>query len=103
MLDLMHKMLYMGIGAAAMTEEKAREMVSELEKRGEVSTEEGRKLVDELISKARKQTEDLQKTVANEVNKLAGQGGWPSRDEFEALKQQVAALESRLEQSNGES
>ena len=95
MLDAIHKILYTGIGAAALTEQKAREIVAELEKNGEVSAEQGKKLVQELVDKARRHGEDLRKTIADEVKKVTDKYAWVSRDEFNELKSRVEQLESR--------
>lgn len=96
MLDLFHKLLYTGIGVAAMTEQKAKDIVAEMEKRGEVSSEEGKKLVQDMMDKARKQTEDLRNTITDEINKVAGQKGWPAKDEFEKLQQRVNELDAKV-------
>ncbi|MBN1435512.1 MAG: hypothetical protein JW936_00430 [Sedimentisphaerales bacterium] len=95
-MDLLRKMLYTGIGLAALSEEKAKEMVAELEKKGEVSSEEGKKLAQELIEKAKKQGEELQRVVKTEVGKVTDKIKGVSRDEFKALEARVAALEARL-------
>jgi len=99
MLDLIHKILYTGIGAAVLTEQKAREIVADLEKSGEVSGQEGKKLVQDLMDKARKHSEELRKTVGDEVRKLSDRYGWVSRQEFNELKARVEKLEARLAES----
>lgn len=97
MKDILHKILYTGIGFAALTEEKAREIVAEMEQQGEVSGEEGKKLAQELIDKAKHQSQEFHKTVTEEVDKVAGRLGWVRRDEFDRLKQRVEEMESRTE------
>ena len=95
-MDLLRKMLYTGIGLAALSEEKAKEMVAELEKKGEVSSEEGKKLAQELIDKAKKHGEELQRAVKAEVGKVTDKIKGVSREEFKALQDRVAELEARL-------
>ena len=96
MLDLVHKILYTGIGFATLTEQKARELVSELENRGEVSSEEGKKLAQELIDKAHQQSDDFRKAVSQEVEKISNKFKWVSKKDYEALEQKIADLEGRL-------
>ena len=96
MLDIIHKILYTGIGFAVLTEEKAKEIVAELEKQGNVSSEEGKKLAQELIEKARKQSEQFKKSVNEEVDKIASKCGWVRRSEVDELKRRVEELEGRL-------
>lgn len=101
MLDLIHKMLYTGIGAAVLTEQKAREIVAEWEKRGEVSAEEGKRVAKELYDKAKKHREELQKTISDEINRLSEKYGWVSRREYNELKNRVDELEQRLNNQAG--
>jgi len=95
MMDLLHKILYTGIGIAALTEEKAKELASDLEKRGEVSSEEGKKLAQDLIDKAKKHSQDLRETIGDEVNKVLGKMKLVSRSDYEELCQRIAALEGK--------
>jgi len=93
MLDLLHKVLYAGIGLAAMSEEKIKETVAELEQRGAVSGEEGKKLTHELIEKAKHQAEEMKKVVHIECNKILSKMNLVPREEYEALKRRVESLE----------
>ena len=95
MSDLIHKLLYTGIGLAALTEQKAQEIVTELEKRGEVSAADGKKFAQELIEKARTQRDELKKTISEEVDKIAGKLKWVSRAEYDELKDRLDKLENR--------
>ena len=93
MLDLLHKIVYTGIGFAALTEQKAQEFVTELENRGDISSEEGKKLASELIDKARKQSQELRQTIREEIGKFADSFKGVTREEFEELKARLAQLE----------
>ena len=93
MLDILHKILYTGIGFAVMTEQKAAEIVAELEKRGEVNSEESKKLAQELVDKARQQGKEFREAVSKEVDRVADKFKWVSRQEFEELKSRVEKLE----------
>ena len=104
MLETLQKILHTGIGFAVLTEEKAREIVAELEKRGEVSSEEGKKLAQDLIDKTKKQSEEFRQAVSKEVHRLADKFNWVSRQDFTELKQRIEALENRCDSpSDGES
>jgi len=102
MKDLLHKILYTGIGFAALTEEKAHEIVAEMEQQGEVSGEEGKKLAQELIDKAKSQSQEFRKAVTEEVDKVAGHLGWVRREEFDQLRQRVEEMESRTDKAPNE-
>ena len=96
MKDLLHKIVYTSIGLAALTEEKAREMVDEMEKRCDVSKDEGKQLAQDLVDKAKEHTEHLRDTVSDEVHRLADKFMWVSREDFDALQRRVKQLEQRL-------
>jgi len=93
MKDMIHKILYTGIGLASMTEEKIKDFVKELEKKGDVSSEEGKKLAQDLIDKAKKQSEHIQETIQNEVHKVLNKLPLVPRKDFEALQKRVEDLE----------
>lgn len=95
MSDLIHKIVYTGIGLAAMTEQKAQEIVNELVKKGEVSSEEGKTLTKELVDKARHHKEELKKTISEEVKKVCDRFHWVSREDYEALQKRVEELEGK--------
>ena len=96
MLDILHKIVYTGIGFAALTEQKAQEFVTELENRGDISSEEGKKLAQDLVDKARKQSQELRKTVEEEVSKFMENVKGVHREEFDQLKQRLEKLEKAL-------
>lgn len=93
MLDLIHKLLYTGIGFAVMTEEKAKEIVADLEKRGDVSSEQGKKLAQDLIAKARHQSDEIRKQISEEFEHLRQKCKLVSRQEFDDLARRVEKLE----------
>ena len=95
MSDLIHKLIYTGIGLAALTEQKAQQIVAELEQKGEVSAADGKKLAQELVEKARNQRDELKKTISEEVDKIAGKLNWVSRADFDELKNRLDKLENR--------
>ncbi len=101
MMDLIHKILYTGIGFAALSEQKAKDIVEELEQRGEVSGEEGKRLAQELIDRARAQKEHLQQSVRDEVNKIANKCGWVSQQDVAELQRRIETLEAQLASTAG--
>jgi polyhydroxyalkanoate synthesis regulator phasin len=51
MIDIIKKVLYAGIGVFALSEEKTKEIISQLVKEGVLTTQEGEKLLAELKDK----------------------------------------------------
>jgi polyhydroxyalkanoate synthesis regulator phasin len=93
MRDLIHKFFLTGIGLASMTDEKIREYVADLEKKGEVNAQEGRELAKQMIDKAKSQTEHIRTVVQQECDKILGKFKLVSRKEYDELKQRVDKLE----------
>jgi len=100
MLDLIHKILYTGIGFAAMTEQKAKEIAAELEKKGEVSSEDGKKLAEELVAKARKQSQEFRQSVNDEVNGVLNKLHLATRADVEALEKRIEQLECKCDKEH---
>jgi len=102
MFELLEKMLYAGVGAVAVTEQKARELVNELEKKGHVTKEEGTKLVNELVEKGKKASEDIKKTVDDEVKRVMDKIHFAKKEEVDALAREVRELSAKLDQLLGQ-
>ena len=94
LLELIHKILYTGIGMAALTEQKAREIVDDLVEKGEVSSHESKKLVQKLPDKAKHHRDEFKKSVSKEVSKMIEKSHLVSRKEFDDLQARVAQLEN---------
>jgi polyhydroxyalkanoate synthesis regulator phasin len=103
MMELLKKILYAGVGAIAVTEEKAKEIVSELEKKGEVTTEEGKKLVNDLVEKGKQRGTELKQVISDEVKKAIGGLHLVDKDSFADLSKKVEQLNEKLDKIHGDS
>lgn len=99
MIDVIEKTVLAGIGALALSQKKAEELVEDLKERLNISEEEGRSLVDNLKAAAEENRKKLEKAAREEVEKSLDRIGVVSQKEFDALKKKVAALEKRLKGS----
>ncbi len=102
MFELLHKMMYTGIGFAAMTEEKARNIVSEMEKKGQVSAEEGKRIVDDMVSNAKEQSAEFRNMVNEEVSKVMESINPVTKKDIEEIKARLDKLEASCSKENGE-
>ena len=59
-----------GVGAAALTYEKATEVVNQLVQRGKITVEEGRELSEELKIDMKKTVNDTKDSMVNAVNNI---------------------------------
>ena len=94
MANILEKTLLMGLGVFTLTREKVREAVNELVEKEGVEPEEAEKLADALMAKGEKEREELRDMVRREVERVRP----VTRNEFEALKQQVEDLAVKIEQ-----
>ena len=96
MLDLLEKAVMTVIGAAAITQKKAEELVVEIREKYTLSEEEGRNVVERLQEIAEAGREKIGEVAGVEVKKVVERLGLVSREEYERLVKRVEELESRL-------
>ena len=96
MIDLIEKTVLAGIGALALSQKKAEELVEEMKSKLNISEEEGRSLLESLKAAAEENRQKLEDIAREEVEKNLGRIGIVSQNDFDALKKKVANLEKRL-------
>ncbi len=89
--DTMKKIILAGIGAAATTTEKTKEVLDDLVKKGELTVEQGKVLNEELKHNVKKTFEEKPKDVSEMLHSL-------TPEQLAALKEQLAAMESEPEE-----
>ncbi|MCC8151834.1 MAG: phasin family protein [Lachnospiraceae bacterium] len=89
--DTMKKIILAGIGAAATTTEKTKEVLDDLVKKGELTVEQGKVLNEELKHNVKKTFEEKPKDVSEMLHSLTPQ-------QLAALNEQLAAMESEPEE-----
>ncbi len=96
MFDVFKKAALMGIGMMSLTEDKMKELIEEMEKKGEVSSKEGKDLIDKLFSKVaeeRKMAEEkLKSTLKNYLSKM----NIATRQEVLRLEKKIRSLEKKI-------
>ncbi len=97
MLDVIKKAMMIGLGA----QEKAKELVDELVKKGELSKSEGAKLFKEFVAKTEENTKTMEKNVKEFVQKAFDKINIPTKDDFERLEKKVQALSARVKKMEG--
>lgn len=89
--DTMKKIILAGIGAAATTTEKTKEVLDDLVKKGELTVEQGKVLNEELKHNVKKTFEEKPKDVSEMLHSL-------TPEQLAALKEQLEAMESESEE-----
>jgi polyhydroxyalkanoate synthesis regulator phasin len=100
LFDIVQKALLAGLGM----QEKVREFIDELVKKGELSESQGARLIKEWTEKAGSTKEEFDKSIKELINKAIEKVNFPSRKEMDELNERLEALTKRvkrLEESTG--
>lgn len=93
MFDLVRSILLAGLGA----QEKIKESIDDLVKRGELSESQGAKIIKEWTEKADRSTSDLRSDISDIITKTLEKMNIPTKEEIENLNKKVEALSLKIE------
>jgi polyhydroxyalkanoate synthesis regulator phasin len=96
MVDLIKKALYIGVGLAVLTKEKAEELVKELTQQAKLSEEEGKELFDGLLKQSEQARNDLQSKLDEAVLAVVNRLKLATKDEVASLKAKVDELSAKI-------
>lgn len=82
-------------------QEKVKEFIDELVKKGELSESQGAKLVKEWSEKAEKSTEGFSKNFSEILTKTLDKMNLPTKDDIEKLNKKIQNLSSRIRKLEG--
>ena len=94
--EIAEKLVLAGVGAVALTAERADALAEELAARGGLGREEARSLIEELIGRWRSESIRLGERTGVGLSGLFRELGLVTRSEVEELELRVAQLEHRL-------
>jgi polyhydroxyalkanoate synthesis regulator phasin len=94
--EMVEKLVLAGVGAVALTAERADALAEELSARGGIGREEARSLVEEVVGRWRSESVRLGERTGAGLAGVFREVGLVARDEFEELELRVAQLEHRL-------
>ncbi len=97
-IEIIRNALLAGFGV----QEKVKEFIDDLVKKGELSESEAAKLVKEWSEKVEKNTEDIGKSLNEIVTKALEKMKLPSKDDITKLNEKVDALAARVAKLEGE-
>lgn len=95
--DIVRNTILAGFGV----QEKVKEFIDELVKKGELSESQGAKLVKEWTEKADKSASELSKSISDIVTKTLEKMNIPTKDEIEMLNKKIQNLSARLKKLEG--
>ncbi len=94
MAGVIDTLLALGIGALSMTRERAKKIVDELVKKGEVRLEESRTLIDKMTSRGEEERAELRKLLEEGLERA--KTGIATRKDIEELSAKIDALAEKL-------
>ena len=95
--EVIKRAMLAGLGA----QEKAKELVDELVKKGELSKTEGATLVKEWVSKAEESTKDMDLKVKDAITAAFEKLNIPTRDDLANLEKKIQGISARLSKIEG--
>jgi len=97
LFDIIKNAMLAGYGV----QEKVKEFVDELVKKGELSESQGVKLVKEWSEKAEKNTEDISNSLNDLLKKAVERMKIPSQEDIDSLKEKISELSARVKKLEG--
>ncbi len=94
--ELAEKLVLAGVGAVALTAERADALADEIAARGGLGREEARSVVEELVGRWRNETVRLSERTGSGLAGVFRELGLVTRGELEEIELRVAQLEHRL-------
>ncbi|NOY65180.1 MAG: hypothetical protein GXO97_07295 [Nitrospirae bacterium] len=92
LIEIIRNTMLAGFGA----QEKIKEFVDELVKKGELSESQGAKLVKEWTERAEKSTEDVTKTLSDIIAKSLEKMNLPTKDDIDNIDKKLKTLSARV-------
>ena len=100
-VDMMRNAMLAGFGV----QEKVKEMIDDLVKKGELSESQGAKLVKEWTDKVEKNTDDIGKSLSEVVSKTLEKMNLSTKDDILKMQEKLDAVLARvakLEETKGQ-
>ena len=95
--DVIRNAMLAGFGV----QEKVKEFVDDLVKKGELSESQGAKLVKEWSEKVEKNTEDIGKNLTDVVSKTLEKMNLSTKDDITRINEKIDAIAERLAKIEG--
>jgi len=96
-VDMIRNALLAGFGV----QEKVKEIIDDLVKKGELSESQGAKLVKEWTEKVEKNTEDVSKSLSEIVSRTLEKMNLPTKGDIDKMTEKVDAVAARVSKLEG--
>ncbi|MBI5875309.1 MAG: hypothetical protein HZB81_05630 [Deltaproteobacteria bacterium] len=96
--DIFKRAELMGIGIMSLTEANLKDLVKELESKGEVSQKEGKDLLKNLVDKADKERKTVEENIRKGIKDYLAKVNIASREDVIKLEKRVKGLEEKIKE-----
>lgn len=96
MIDAIKKVMLAGVGAAAISTEKAEKALNELVEKGKISANDARETAKKIADEGKKEFDDASRTLEERFDAILRKLGRGQLDRIEKLETAVAALEIKV-------
>ena len=104
LLEAVRKVVLASVGAVALAQDAAEDLVNKLVERGEIAEEDGRKLVGEMKERRKKQPGAGAGKVSEEVDRrvqdVMDRMNVPTKADIDALSAKITALTEKVDELN---
>ena len=97
-LDTARKLLLAAIGASALAQEEIEGFVRRLIEKGEIAEKDGKSLLHEVMDKRRQRTTRVEDELTKRFENVLTRLNIPSKADFDALNQKIAALSKKIDE-----
>ena len=94
MAGVIDTLFALGFGVLSMTRERAKKVVDELVKRGEVELKESKALIDKMVARGEEERAELRKLIEEGLERT--KTGLATRKDIEELSAKIDALAEKL-------
>lgn len=96
MFELIKKTVLAGIGATAITKDKAQAVLEELVERGKLTRKEAEEMAEKIADSGRKEVDLVAKSISENFQELLHQAKVATREDLHSIEKRVAALEKKV-------
>ena len=99
--EFFHRMVTAGWGFVSLSEEKARNFIDEMVKRGEISAKEGEGILKGILDRLESTGKDIENKVAEMVNRYIKRESICTKTDIDQIVQRIENIEKRIDSLEG--
>ena len=98
MFDIIKKSVLAGIGAVAVTQEKAQEVIADFVEKGKITEQEGKTLLDDMKHALQDNQDKLSATIDERITCVMNRLNLVTKDDLAAVSERLTKIEQQLQE-----